>query len=88
MSRNRSDKVASRAGPRARRATQPRRRFGPTDLAELTGAQRRKLCQVLLTETGARVVEYQHPAPYDELVLELTPLWRPRSVRVRMRLGQ
>jgi hypothetical protein len=64
--------------------TQPRRQFGPSGLAELSRGQRRKLCQVLLTETGARIVEYQRPAAYDELVLELTPLWRPRRVRVRI----
>jgi hypothetical protein len=84
MTEGRSGSEGSRPGPRRRRATQPQRRFGPSELAELSRAQRRKLCQVLLTETGARVVEYQRPASYDELVLELTPLWRPRRLRVRI----
>jgi hypothetical protein len=84
MTRRRSKKGGSGLGPRSRRPTQPRRQFGPRELAELSRAERRKLCQVLLTETGASVVEYQHPAPYDELVLELTPLWRSRTVRVRI----
>jgi hypothetical protein len=44
----------------------------------------RRLCQVLLTEAGTRLVEFQSPAAHDELVLETAPLWRPRRVRVRI----
>lgn len=40
--------------------------------------------QLLLVESGARVVEYHAPAAYDEFVLETCPLWRPRRVRVRV----
>jgi hypothetical protein len=69
--------------PRAR-VTQPQRRFTPNDLAELPRGDRRKLIQLLLTESGSRVVEFQAPAAYDELVLETRPLWRPRRVRVRI----
>ena len=70
--------------PPPRRATQPQRQFEPDELARTSREQRRKLCQVLLTETGSRVVEYNHPAVYDELLLETVPLWRPRRVRVRI----
>ncbi len=41
--------------PAARRATQPQRRFSPDDLAGLDRDERRKLTQLLLTETGSRV---------------------------------
>jgi hypothetical protein len=77
---------SSAAGGRVRRAlvTQPRRRFRPDDLAALSRDDRRKLMQVLLTEGGARVVEVHRPAGYDELVLQVTPLWHPRRVRVRI----
>lgn len=68
----------------ARRVTQPQRRLRPDGLAALDRARRRQLCQVLLTEGGARVVEFHGPAGYDELVLQATPLWRPRTVRVRI----
>ena len=70
--------------PPTRRSTQPQRRFGGEQLAETPREQLRKLCQVLLTETGSRVVEYNHPAAHDELVLETMPLWRPRRIRVRI----
>jgi len=66
------------------RVTQPRRRFTPADLAGLARAERRKLVQLLLTESGSHVVDFQAPAGYDELVLETRPLWRPRRVRVRI----
>jgi hypothetical protein len=67
-----------------RRVTQAARRFSADDLAALGRAERRKLMQLLLTESGGRVVEYHSPAAYDELVLESRPLWRPRRVRVRV----
>ena len=68
--------------PAPRRATQPQRRFSPEALAALARDDRRKLVQVLLTESGNRVVEVHRPAAYDELILETRPLWRPRRVRV------
>jgi hypothetical protein len=37
-----------------------------------------------VTETGSRIVEYNHPAAHDELVVEALPLWRARRVRVRI----
>jgi hypothetical protein len=40
--------------------------------------------QLLLTESGSRVVEFQAPAAHDEILLEAQPLWRPRRVRVRV----
>jgi hypothetical protein len=40
--------------------------------------------QVLLTESGSRVVEVHRPVAYDELILGTRPLWRPRRVRVRV----
>lgn len=64
--------------------TQPRRRFAPRDLAALNRAQRRKLAQVLLTEGGGRIVEYNHPASYDEFVMEVVPLWNVRRIRARV----
>jgi hypothetical protein len=54
------------------------------DLGELPRAQRRQLCQILFTEMGARVIEFNSPAGYDELVLETPLLWRARHVRVRI----
>lgn len=75
---------SSSSGPPPRRVTQPQRRFGLEALAALSRSRRRQLCQVLLTEAGARVVEFQGPAAYDELVLQTTPLWRARTVRVRI----
>jgi hypothetical protein len=75
---------ARTTAPPPRRATQPQRHFGPDELASISREQRRKLCQVLLTETGSRIVEYHDPAAYDELVLEVLPLWRQRRVRVRI----
>lgn len=83
MSNLAPDRAGSSAPP-PRRATQPQRQFGPDELVETSRDQRRKLCQVLLTETGSRVVEYNRPAAYDELVLEAMPLWRSRRVRVRI----
>jgi hypothetical protein len=70
--------------PAPRRATQAQRRFSPEALAALARDDRRKLVQVLLTESGNRVVEVHRPAAYDELILETRPLWRPRRVRVRV----
>lgn len=70
--------------PAPGRATQPQRRFSPEALAALGRDDRRKLVQVLLTESGSRVVEVHRPVAYDELILETRPLWRPRRVRVRV----
>ncbi len=70
--------------PARRRATQPQRRFSPEALAALARDDRRKLVQVLLAESGSRVVEVHRPVAYDELILETRPLWRPRRVRVRI----
>ena len=54
-----------------RRVTQPDRRFELSHLQELDREHRRKLVQLLLTEGGARLVEYQGPAAYDEFVYAL-----------------
>jgi hypothetical protein len=69
---------------RRARVTRPRRRFGEADFAELPRAERRKLMQLLLTEAGSRVVEFQATGAYDELILEKTPLWRARRLRARI----
>lgn len=50
--------------PPTRRATQPQRRFTPQDLAQLDRDERRKLTQVLLAETGSRIVEVDRPIAY------------------------
>ena len=46
-----------------------------------TAANWLKCCS---TESGAEIVEFNRPSAYDELVLETTPLWRRRRVRVRV----
>jgi hypothetical protein len=71
-------------GPPPRRQTQPQRKFDASSLAGLTRGQRRKLCQLLLTANGEHVREFNSPAAYDELVVQVTPLWRTRTVRVRI----
>jgi hypothetical protein len=76
--------MAGKQKANASAVTRPRRRFTPKNLAELSRTQRRKLAQVLLTEGGARVIEYNHPAAYDEFVLEVAPLWRLRRIRARV----
>lgn len=70
--------------PSLRRVTQPRRTFDPSRLASLPRGRRRQLCQLLLTESGGTISEYQAPVAYDELVIEVTPLWVRRTVRVRI----
>lgn len=74
------------APPRADtpRVTRPDRRFGPDELRALAPAQRRKLAQVLLNDTGASIVEYQSTGTHEEFVLETPLLWRTRRVRVRV----
>lgn len=75
-------------GARRTRVTQPDRRFGPEELAALAREDRRKLAQVLLTDTGARGIEFQTVAAYDELVLEIPMLWRARLLkRPRLLMG-
>ena len=39
---------------------------------------------MLLTDTGARGIEFQTVAAYAELLLETPMLWRTRRVRVRV----
>lgn len=74
------------AAPRAAtsRVTRPDRRFGSEQLAALEREQRRKLAQVLLSDAGAHLIEFQSTGAHDEFVLELPLLWRPRHVRVRV----
>lgn len=67
-----------------RRVTHARRGFDCADLAALAGDERRKLVQALLQERGAHVVEFQSQATHDELVAEITPLWRRRTIRIRV----
>lgn len=64
--------------------TRPRRQFTSKDLSGLTRPRARKLAQVVLTEAGARIVDYNHPGGYDEFVLEVVPLWSARRVRARI----
>lgn len=64
--------------------TRARRTFTPKALRDLTRSHRRKLAQVILTEAGARIVDYNHPAGYDEFLLEVFPLWSPRRLRARV----
>lgn len=67
-----------------RRVTQVRRQFTAGDLASVERSEHRKLVQLLLTETGSSVVEFQSSESYDEIVVESTPLWRRRTVRARI----
>jgi hypothetical protein len=75
-------------GPPDPLPTQPIRRFDSSDLASLPRDERRKLFQVLLTENGVEVIEYSGPAAYDELVVATRPLWRRRTIRVRIAADQ
>lgn len=68
----------------ARRASPPPRGFEAQDLARLDRGLRRKLCESVLTEFGARLIESRTSAAHDELVLRVTPLWTSRTVRVRI----
>jgi hypothetical protein len=74
--------------PPRRLVTQPQRGFSVDQLAALARPERRRLCQLLLTETGAQVSEVSSPAGYDEFVLEATPLWRSRTIRVRIAVNE
>lgn len=75
-------------GPLEPLPTQPIRRFDSSDLASLSRDERRKVFQVLLTENGVEVIEYSGPAAYDELVVATRPLWRQRTIRVRIAANQ
>lgn len=82
MSRDHLDQELSRA--LARRAAVDARRFEAEDLARFGRALRRQLCEAILIESGARLVDSQESDAHDELVLHVTPLWTRRTVRVRI----
>ena len=73
-------------GPPLARTTssRPPPRFGAQELALLERGLRRRLCEALLTESGAHVVGVQTSPMHDELVLLATVLWTRRTVRVRI----
>ena len=69
---------------RTRRLTQPLRASGQTNSPEWTGTGRRRLVQVLLTESGASLSEFNATEAYDELVLVQASFWSSERIRVRM----
>src|SRR5262249_22946540 len=71
-------------GVPARRVTQPRRLFGPDELAEMDRNDRRRLVHVLVAEGGAHVAEFNSTAGYDELALVQASLWSTERIRVRI----
>jgi hypothetical protein len=73
-----------RSAAPAERVTAPDRQFDADDLAALAAEQRRKLFQVLLTESGALVDQVYRAGDHDELVLTQTPGWREQRVRARI----
>lgn len=82
-----SEEVAAAPGPPARLPTQSRRQFTADGLSNMQRKDHRKLIQLLLTEAGARAVEFQSSACYDEIMVESRPLWRRRRVRARIATG-
>lgn len=76
------DRQLSRA--LARRAMAPPREFDAQDLARFDRGLRRKLCEAILTESGARLVDSRSSPAHDELLLHVTPLWVRRTARVRI----
>ena len=68
----------------ARGATAPAAEFDAQDLARFDRGLRRKLCEAVLTESGARVFDSRSSPAHDELLLHVTPLWVRRTLRVRI----
>ncbi len=68
----------------AGRASTPPREFDAHDLARFDRGLRRKLCQAILTQSGACVADWRTCPDHDELLLHVTPLLTPRTVRVRV----
>ncbi|MDP8967152.1 MAG: hypothetical protein M3N04_00975 [Actinomycetota bacterium] len=83
MSPDDLDQQLSRALAR-RPPPPPPREFDAHDLARFDRGLRRKFCEAILTESGARLVDARSSAAHDELLLHVTPLWVRRTLRVRI----
>lgn len=67
----------------ARGATSPSRGFTPGAWGALSRETRRQLCQALVVEQGARIREVITSGEFDDLLVEVAPLWGRRVIRVR-----
>jgi hypothetical protein len=68
----------------AERRTAATRNFSVGDLDALPREHRRALCQLLLAESGLRILGGDQRADYDQFLLEVSPMWRPRRGCVRV----
>src|SRR3954464_372547 len=64
-------------------ATSPSRGFTPGAFGALPRETRRQLCQALVVEQGLRIREVVPGAEFDDLIVDVAPLWGRRAVRVR-----
>jgi hypothetical protein len=69
--------------PTGRRAAATRN-FSVGDLDALPRENRRQLCQLLLAESGLRILGGDQRADYDQFLVEVSPMWRPRRGSVRV----
>jgi hypothetical protein len=67
----------------ARPATTPSRGFTPGAFGVLARETRRQLCQALVVEQGLRIREVVPGGEFDDLIVDVAPLWGRRVVRVR-----
>ena len=54
------------------------RGFVPSQLDGLNKETRRKLCQMLLVESGLRIASTDNRADYTQFIVEVAPIWRSR----------
>src|SRR3954453_10772236 len=69
---------------RARGATNPPRGLTAENLAALNHEEIRLMITGLLAESGITVADVSHRGDHDELVLTISPGWRPREGRARI----
>jgi hypothetical protein len=67
-----------------RRASVPKRKFVPSDLAALPETTRLQICRALLVESGSRVRELVAGGEFVDLIVDTAPVWRSRTARVRL----
>lgn len=60
------------------------RGFTTTDLANLSREVRRQLCQLLIVESGLRIVGVDRRADFDQMIVKSAPLWRIRRACIRV----
>jgi hypothetical protein len=68
----------------ASRRTAAARNFSVADLDDLSRENRRQLCQLLLAESGLRILGGDQRADYDQFLVEVSPMWRARQGCVRV----